>query len=232
MSRHRTKLSLGAIATAALVALGITLVPPRVWSTQPDKTTMGKLDCLPDGIGTCVTVSSKGVVPDIQAQLDNLALLAFTVSHDRTSRFEQAYSSHIQELVLKNSRHVTTNQRGEYEYRPIFTNVLVVHPNIVLSMGWERIYNDDGLDKNGELYYLYFAFGNDGVNSRVTLAKNLRPAPLEVLSEVQREILRASITELAKSGCGVVIPGSAPLDKITKFDLYPCVQQVFARSRG
>jgi len=47
MSQYRTKLSLGVIATAALVAIGITLFPPRVWSTQPDQTAMGKLDCLP-----------------------------------------------------------------------------------------------------------------------------------------------------------------------------------------
>ena len=154
------------------------------------------------------------------------------VSHDRSSRYEQAYSAHTQKLTLNNSRHVTTNQYGEYEYRPIFTNVLVVHRNIVLSMDRESMYIDDGLDENGDAYYLYFVFSRDGVSSRVTLAENLRPAPLEVLSEVQREILRASITDLAKSGCGVVIPGSVPLDRLSKFDLYPCVQQVFARSRG
>lgn len=153
-------------------------------------------------------------------------------SHDRASRFEQAYTSHTQKLVLKNFLHVTSGRHGEYRFRPIFTNVLVVHPNIVLSLDREGMYVDDGLDKNGEYYYLYFVFFNEGVNSRVTLAKNLRPVSLEALSKVQREILRTSITELAKSGCGVVISGPEPLDKIAKLDLYPCVQQVFARSRG
>ncbi len=140
----------------------------------------------------------------------------------------EIYQPHTLTLTLKNFLRVTRDRLGEFKYLSISTPVLAVHPHIVLGLAGLGSYADDGFDLAGNNYHLYLVFTQHRLASLVTLAPDLKPAPLQWLSLDQKEILRASIREVAQSGCRRTLPETASTAELARFDLGPCIKQLFA----
>ena len=140
----------------------------------------------------------------------------------------EIYQHHTLKLTLKNFLQVSRDRRGEFKYQSINAPVLAVHPHIVLSLAGGQAYIDDGFDLAGNDYHLYLVFRRQQLASLLTLAPDLKPTPLGQLTPGQVEILRASIREVAQSGCRRTLPQTASTAELAKFDLGPCIKQVFA----
>ncbi len=140
----------------------------------------------------------------------------------------EVYQRHTLKLTLKNFLHVTKDRRDEFRYRSINAPVLAVHPHIVLSLAGGRTYVDDGFDVAGNDYHLYLVFQRHQLASLLTLAPDLKPTPLHWLTPGQAEILRASIREAAQSGCQRTLPQTASTAELARFDLGPCIKNLFA----
>ena len=106
--------------------------------------------------------------------------------------------------------------------------MLAVHPHIVLSLAGGRTYVDDGFDVAGNDYHLYLVFQRHQLASLLTLAPDLKPTPLHWLTPGQAEILHASIREAAQSGCQRTLPQTASTAELARFDLGPCIKNLFA----
>ncbi len=146
----------------------------------------------------------------------------------KPAKQSEIYQPHTLTLTLKNFMQVTRGQLGEYKYRSVSAPVLAVHPHIVLGLAGRGVYADDGLDLAGNDYHLYLIYGQQGLATLLTLAPDLQPAPLRWLTPEQKEILRASIREVAQSGCHHTLPAAASTAELTRFDLEPCVKRLFA----
>ncbi len=177
------------------------------------------LDTIRSGLGA---ITDGKNVPDAQAvkdsfkKTDPIGAGAVPLSwneRERLRRVPARYRPYAKVVRLKNMLRPIREAGGRFRYERIYATVIAVHPHVALYWSQGSKYMDDLEDKAGNVYYLDFIYMTSGLKSHVTKAVILKSAPSKLLNADQKEIVRDTLIELARS-CGKTVDDSMDLDEL------------------